>query len=495
MESLLAQLGLDCSSLLLFLCIFLLVFDVVKYGNPKNFPPGPWPLPFIGDMHRLDPHNIHLQLAALSQKYGRIFSLRLFGVRVVVLNGYKVFREAIVVNAEDYMDRPNLPLLEEALRHRGLLMTNSYLWKKQRRFALHNLRNFGLGKRKLEPIIQEEANYLAETFDQHQGKPFDVHCHLHRAVANIIFRLLFAERFEYDDEKYHHILDLYNKIQDVQESAWVPIYNTIPWLLKWFPGPHQMFMTAMKSIIEFKAQKIKEHGQTLDPTSPRDYTDSFLIEMMQNIDRDAGFDVENLAFNTMDLALAGSVTTATTLRWALKYITHDPHVQERVHAEIDAVIGTSRQPSIADRDNMPYTNAVIHECQRMGNVVPLNVMHMTAKETKLDKYTIPKGTLIIPSLDSVLHDDTVWETPHSFNPGHFLDKDGNFRRRDAFVPFSAGKRVCVGEQLARMELFLFITTLMQRFSLSLPPGEQPSLEYTFGLVRRPKDSLLCAVPR
>ncbi|KAM9831687.1 cytochrome P450 2J2-like [Neosynchiropus ocellatus] len=495
MESLLAQLGLNYSSLLLFLCVFLLAFDVVRYGNPKNFPPGPWPLPFIGDMHRVDPHNIHLQLAALAEKYGNIFSLRLFGVRVVILNGYKAFRDALVVNGEDYVDRPNLPLLEEALRHKGLLMTDSYMWKKQRRFALHNLRNFGLGKRKFEPIIQVEANYLTEVFDQHQGKPFDVHRHLHRAVANVLFRLLFGERFEYDDEKFRHVLDMFNEIQDVQETPWIQVYNTVPGLLKWFPGPHQRFLTLMKSMIEYTAQKIKEHGETLDPSSPRDYTDSFLIEMMENTDPDAGFDLENLAFNTMDLALAGSVTTTTALRWGLKYMTLYPHVQERVHAEIEAVIGTSRQPSIADRDNMPYTNAVIHETQRMANVLPLNVMHMTSKETKLDNFTIPKGTFIIPSLHSVLLDESVWETPHSFNPEHFLDKDGNFRKRDAFVPFSAGKRVCPGEQLARMELFLFFTSLMQRYSFSSPNGEQPSLEYTFGLVRRPKPSLFCAVPR
>uniref|UniRef100_A0A3B3WRQ7 Uncharacterized protein n=2 Tax=Poecilia mexicana TaxID=48701 RepID=A0A3B3WRQ7_9TELE len=150
---------------------------------------------------------------------------------------------------------------------------------------------------------------------------------------------------------------------------------------------------------------------------------------------------------------------------------------------------------MADRDNMPYTNAVIHEIQRMGNIIPLNVPRIASKDTTLAKYTIPKGTLILAPLHSVLHDESVWETPHSFNPQHFLDQDGKFKKREAFMPFSAGKRVCLGEQLARMELFLFFTSLLQRFKFSPPAGEQPSLEYKMAGTRSPKPYRLCAVPR
>ncbi|KAF3691118.1 Cytochrome P450 2J2 [Channa argus] len=135
---------------------------------------------------------------------------------------------------------------------------------------------------------------------------------------------------------------------------------------------------------------------------------------------------------------------------------------------------------------MPYTDAVIHEIQRMGDIVPLNLFRTVNKDTLLGKYTIPKGTTILPTLSSVLHDESMWETPHSFNPQHFLNQDGKFRKREAFLPFSAGKRVCLGEQLARMELFLFFTSLLQRFSFSPPPGEQPSLEFMLGATRCPK---------
>lgn len=276
-------------------------------------------------------------------------------------------------------------------------------------------------------------------------------------------------------------------------SVWVMIYNTFPWLMRRLPGPHRRIFKLEDKIRNYIVSKVKEHQETLDPSSPRDYIDSFLIELGEK--EDSGVELENLYACTLDLFFAGTETTSTTIQWGLRFMIHYPHIQEKVQAEIDSVIGQSRQPSITDRENMPYTDAVIHEIQRMGDILPLNLGHSTVRDTKLDKYTIPKGTMIIPSLYSVLHDESMWETPHSFNPGHFLNPDGSLRNREAFLPFSAGKRVCLGEQLARMELFLFFTSLLQRFSFSAPAGEQSTLECVMGATHCPKPYRLQATER
>ena len=206
------------------------------------------------------------------------------------------------------------------------------------------------------------------------------------------------------------------------------------------------------------------------------------------------FHEENLVACALDLLFAGTETTSTTIRWALLFMAVYPEIQAHVQAEIDAVIGQARQPALEDRNNMPYTNAVIHEVQRKGNIIPFNVPRQAVKDTVLAGFRVPKGTILIPNLSSVMYDKKEWETPHSFNPGHFL-KDGQFWKREAFMPFSIGKRACLGELLARAELFLFFTSLLQKFTFQAPPDTILDFKFTMGITLAPRPYKICAVPR
>ncbi|XP_048833569.1 cytochrome P450 2J2-like isoform X2 [Brienomyrus brachyistius] len=485
---------LGLRSVLTFLALFLILGVLIKQKVTKNFPPGPWSLPLVGDLFRIDASKIHLQFAEFAKQYGNIFSLHL-GQNIVVVNGFKLMKEALVQHGENFADRPKVPLFDDIMHNRGLGSSNGYLWKQQRRFALFTLKNFGLGKKSLEPPIQLESTFLNEVITNTQGQPFDPQFTVNNAVSNIICCLVFGDRFDYSDSNFRTLLKMINETIYLEGSIWVQIYNMFPWLMRRIPGPHKKVFSHCETLISFIRLKIKEHQETWDPSSPRDYIDSFLSEMEKRKDDvDAGFNEENLCYCTFDLFLAGTETTSTTLYWGLLYMIKYPDIQEKVQAEIDSVVGRSRQPSMADRPNMPYTDAVIHEIQRMGNIVPLNARSAT-KDTELGGYTIPKGTMLVVTLHTVLFDETEWETPFTFNPGHFLDAEGKFRRRDAFLPFSAGKRVCLGEQLARMELFLFFTSLLQHFTFSPPPGMEPSLEFKLGTTHSPKPYKLCATPR
>ncbi|KAJ8268172.1 hypothetical protein COCON_G00133440 [Conger conger] len=136
------------------------------------------------------------------------------------------------------------------------------------------------------------------------------------------------------------------------------------------------------------------------------------------------------------------------------------------------------------------------QIQRFGDLLPNNLLHETKVDTTFRGYHIPKGTPVIPLLSSVLYDKTQWQTPHKFNPGHFLDAEGRFVKRDAFMPFSAGQRKCIGETLAKMELFLFFTSFLQRFKFQPPPGVQPQdldLSPCPGVTSSPTPYELCAI--
>ncbi|KAI1892066.1 hypothetical protein AGOR_G00150150 [Albula goreensis] len=484
----------DARFCFIFLAVFLSLSYIVKHKKPKNYPPGPWSLPLIGDFHHIDNGNLP-PWKKFAEQYGDIFSIYL-GRRIVVLNSLKLFKEAFVQQGENFADRPVLPFFVDLVQNNGLIVSNGYLWKQQRRFALMTLKNFGVGKKSLESSIQVESKYLNEVMANEQGQPFDPQFIVNNAVSNIICCLVFGDRFEYTDNYFQHLLQLVNEALYLEGNFWAQMYNAFPWIMRRLPGPHKTIFSHWKKVIAFVRVKIEEHKEDWDPSAPRDYIDCFLSEMEKmKHDKEAGFNEENLCFSTLDLFVAGSETTSTTLTWGLLYMIKNPKIQEKVQAEIDKVIGQSRPPSVADRANMPYTDAVIHETQRMGNILPLNLPRMATKDTKVGEYIIPKGTMVIGALNSVLSDRREWETPYTFNPGHFLDAEGKFRRRDAFTPFSAGKRVCLGEQLARMELFIFFTSLLQRFTFTAPPGVELSLEYRLGATHGPKPYKLCAKPR
>ncbi|ELW72378.1 Cytochrome P450 2B4 [Tupaia chinensis] len=140
--------------------------------------------------------------------------------------------------------------------------------------------------------------------------------------------------------------------------------------------------------------------------------------------------------------------------------------------EINKVIGPHRPPALEDRAKMPYTSAVIHEIQRYSDLTPIGLPHCVIRDTHFRGYHLPKETTVYPIMSSVFHDPCHFEKLDTFFPGHFLDAESNFKKQEDFIPFSMGKRFCLGESLARSQLFLFFTTMLQKFSLGCPKAPE-----------------------
>uniref|UniRef100_A0A8C5QB25 Cytochrome P450 n=1 Tax=Leptobrachium leishanense TaxID=445787 RepID=A0A8C5QB25_9ANUR len=433
----------------------------------------------------------------LVAKHGDVFSLQFFWQNVVVLNGYDVMKEALIQKSEYIADRPSFRVFE-ALgingNSKGVVMAHyGRAWKEQRRFSLSTMRDFGMGKKSLEERVTEEAFHLCSALKAEQGRAFNPHYIMNTAVSNIICSIIFGDRFEYDDDKYQQLLHHFEDSLKAESSVLAQVANAVPWLT-YIPGFAQKIFAPQIRMLKFLEDIIHKHQETWDPGYIRDFVDAFMLEMEKaKGDKDTSFNKKNLLFTPVDLFTAGTETTTTTLRWALLLMLLYPDVQRKVHEEIDKVIGRHRKPTMGDVLEMAYTNAVIHEVQRFGDILPLALPHKTYREIEIHGYLIPKDIVIITNLSSVLKDERFWEKPLQFYPEHFLNNDGKFVKCEAFLPFSAGRRVCLGEQLARMELFLFFTTLMQSFTFSIPNGHpRPREDPMVSITQSPHPYEICA---
>ncbi|XP_060045054.1 cytochrome P450 2D14-like [Erinaceus europaeus] len=482
--------------------IFLLLVDLMhrRARWAARYPPGPTPLPGLGNLLQLDFQDLPRSMGQLRRRYGNVFSLQMAWTPTVVLNGLAAVREVLVEQSEDTSDRPPSPVYQHlGLRppSEGVILARyGHAWREQRRFSVSTMRNFGLGKKSLEQWVTEEASCLCAAFAAQDGSPFRPKELLNKAVSNVISSLIYARRFEYDDPQLTQMLDLMDTILKEESSLFRAVLNEVPVLLK-IPGLVDKIFSSHKALMAILDQLINENRVTRDPDQPRDLTDAFLDEVEKaKGNPESSFNDANLRMVVADLFTAGMVSTSTTLAWALLLMILHPDVQRRVQQEIDEVIGQSRPPEMADQAHMPYTMAVIHEVQRFGDISPIGLPHMTSRDAEVQGYRIPKGTVLLTNLSSVLKDESCWKKPLRFYPEHFLDDQGRFVKKDAFIPFSAGRRVCLGEPLARMELFLFFTCLLQRFSFSVPAGQpRPSDHAEVASLAIPAPYQLCAVSR
>ncbi|NXK49073.1 CP2C5 protein, partial [Chauna torquata] len=401
----------------------------------------------------------------LSSRHGPVFTVWLGRAPVVVLCGYEAVRDALLGHAEEFGGRPEIPLLVQLSDGYGFISNNEKKWRELRRFTLSTLRDFGMGKSSMSQRVQQEAQHLVGLLASLEGEAFEPMTVFRHAVANVICSVVFGSRYSYSDTAFLKLLDVIGNFTSFFLSPIAMVYNTFPSLLLRLPGPHRRALADCEKLKGYIREQVALHKQTLDPSSPRDYIDCFLMKAeKERSSVEKMYSDEDLVMSVFNLFGAGTVTTSNTLVFFILVLAKFPHIQAKVQEEIDAVVGTSRAPRTEDKLEMPYTNAVIHELQRVQGVRSENFPRMTTRDVEFRGHAIPKDTTVIPVFSSVHTDPTQWENPKEVDPGHFLDEEGSFRRREAFMAFSAGKRMCPGEALARIELFLFLTTLLQSFT-------------------------------
>uniref|UniRef100_A0A7M4G253 Cytochrome P450 2W1-like n=1 Tax=Crocodylus porosus TaxID=8502 RepID=A0A7M4G253_CROPO len=363
-------------ALICLLCALVLLGALYFSTGSKNsackLPPGPSPLPIIGNLHLLDIRRQDKSLMKLGEEYGPVFTLHFGFQKVVVLTGYEAVKEALVNFPEEFVDRPAIPIFEEIQHGNGVFFSTGELWRTTRRFTMSTMRNLGMGKQMMEEKIFEELHFLTEMIKSHRGdlRSFNI------APTNIIFLMLFGERFDYKDPMFLSLLRLIDEVMNLLGSPYLqvsnPFFNFYP-LLGFFLKTHKIFLLSSDATwSKYFQNKVK------------------LVYLKEKNKKKSLFHDENLVASILDLVMAGTETTATTLQWTILLMMKYPEIQKKVQEEIGRVVEPGSRATYEDRRRMPFTNAVIHEVQRFITLLP-HVPRCTAVDTHFRGYLIPKS--------------------------------------------------------------------------------------------------------
>ncbi|KAL8196937.1 UNVERIFIED_CONTAM: Cytochrome P450 1A4 [Gekko kuhli] len=481
-------------------CLVLVIAKSFRKPIPQGLKrvPGPRGYPLLGNILDLG-KNPHLALAQMSQKYGDVMQVHLGTRPVLVLSGLDTIRQALVKQGEDFMGRPDLYSFQFISEGQSLTFghDSGEAWRSSRKLAQNALKTFSASPSPtsstclLEEHVSNEADYLILKFQElmREEESFDPYRFLVVSVANVICAMCFGKRYGHDDQELLSFVNMNNEFGEAAASGnpadFIPVLQYLPnRTMEAFKDLNRRFGTFVQKIV-------REHYTTFDKEHIRDITDSLIDHCQDKVDENANiqFSDQKIINIVGDLFGAGFDTVTTALSWSFLYLVTYPEIQKKIQEEIDQTIGRERKPRLSDRSVLPYTEAFLLEMFRHSSFLPFTIPHCTTRDTTLSGFYIPKDTCVFVNQWQVNHDEKLWKDPSSFQPERFLAADGagiNRVESEKVLSFGLGKRRCIGESIGRGEVFLFLTTLLQKLEFGVRQGQVVDITPVYGLTMKHK---------
>ncbi|WKX91277.1 hypothetical protein Q1695_009818 [Nippostrongylus brasiliensis] len=483
--------------------LIIIAYSFLRLWNTRrSLPPGPLPIPYIGNMHQLawkmmiEKKELTEAMRDFVKEYGDVHTFWFGPEATIQICSYDAASEALIKNGSSFVNRA-LPFLFEYSRDgRGILASRDGYWLEQRRFSLHVLHNFGLAGNVMEQRIMFELDYTFEELERQMGGSelsIDPSETFELLVGNIINRLMFTDRFEKGDEE--RFFTLKRKIDNLFEDFEVYDFLINKWTVhlpfirqraKKLLKPQNDLLDFLQNQVDQRKKDIAEGRHVLEGEG-LDFVDAFLaeIEKQRKLGTTSSFDEQFLRETLLDLWTAGQETTATTMTWAFAYLILNPDVMSKVVSELRQVTHSNRPLSLSDRAATSFYNTVLTEIHRCASIFPMNLARMTQQPTVVGAHLIPAGIPINVQVSLAMSDEKLFGDYQKFDPERYQRSE---RLEHQVIPFSIGKRNCIGETLARSQLYLVIGNMLLRYHIAPDPLHMPSMgaKAVMSVVRKPK---------
>ena len=488
--------------ILLLVAMYFVHYFITTFMMRRNLPPGPFPYPFIGNIPHLfcDPINPYSKLA---DKYGDIFSLTFpNGAKSIVLNSASLVREARIGTQQKLSGKAPSSIYPWNEIFGNDLITADYSPELgfRRRVFKSAMHVFGAGIDQASKRAAHAVDITIKEIDSKDGQPFSPRGLLEASILVLLWQWLTSKKLQLNDSIITY-LSAFNETVSKQ-ALLSSVYQVFPFL-RYLPTQNKRDINRAKEIRNTVFPKAYHtHKETYTPGVIRDLTDSFISCYEKEIAKETNTHIgsmDDIAGLMCDVTSAGTDTTSTSLAWLFLYMALYPDVQEKVHKELDDVVGSDRFPNWKDARDTPYLQATLCEVQRASGMMVIVGTNAT-KDMTISGYHVPKGAFVAVHLAKLHQDEREWPEPEKFQPERFLDSDGKFvgwSKLNGFLPFSIGRRECAGQSLAKIMLFTFASILLHCYKIELPEGEKiPTTEATeAALVKRPKDFKIVAKKR
>jgi cytochrome P450 len=360
----------------------------------------------------------------------------------------------------------------------GLLTSEGELWRKQRRTIQPVFQSKRVAAQ--ADVIVTEADQLVERLRARIGHgPVDVL----KEITGLTLGVLGQSLLDADLSAFESVGHSFEAVQD-QAMFEMESMGMVP---MWLPLPKQRrFRRAKKDLARIVDELVTERL-----AAPRADADDVLTRLIASTsaETDRRVGEQRMRDELVTLLLAGHETTASTLGWTLYLLDQNPHVLERLRAEVVDVVG-DRTPGYADLERLTYTSMVLREAMRLFPPVWI-LTRRALDDDEIGGYHVPAGSDVLISPYTLHRHPAFWDDPDRFDPDRFDPGATTSRPRYAYIPFGAGPRFCVGNHLGLLEATLVLAILVRELRLSLVPGHHVEPEPMLSL--RVRGGLLMTV--
>ncbi|KAG7087458.1 hypothetical protein E1B28_013424 [Marasmius oreades] len=478
-------------------CAFRLL--VKSYRRGLRLPPGPTGIPILGNILQVQAQRdvpLWIEYSNWAQTYGDVFSFSVFGSRTVVLNSYKAITELLEHRSHNYSDRPRQTMLVELMRWNWMfsLMEYSDQWRLHRK-TFHQ----SFHPRSLSEYHDIQRRRTAQLVKKLLTSPNDFFQHVRMHSGGIILEAIYGYCIQDNNDPYVKLAD--DLLLGAGEAGaygaflvdYIPMLRYVP---AWFPGATFKAKAdlwaresdRLKDIPWVHLKQSIEDGTAVPCFSTRNL-EEFGISRASNNNPEMEEVIKNCAAIAF---IAGADTTVSVILTFILAMVLNPQVQVRAQKELDRVTGSSGFPDFADRESLPYVNAVLAETLRWNPVTRITLPHRVVNDDVYEGYFIPAGSTILPNAWAVLHDESLYgPDPTNFNPDRFLKSDEkDLPPNPELIAFGFGRRSCPGRHFAVNTVWIAMTYLLTAFTMGKEVDEDgkeidPVVEYTDALSTRP----------